>query len=140
MCDPRDNARKITQVLTGVINETGLYRTAVAGPSGQRTSVQVGTVRSVDFGPYEVLVIDPRDGTRVGYAARARGLSKWADGCEWMFWRLDADGGAWLHGAASSLAIGVDVLVRGEHMATGRHDAYRTSGGTWRAYPDRMGA
>jgi hypothetical protein len=128
--DPRDNAAKIGAMLR---QETGrrsadLYRTCEAGPSGQRASVRVGHVQYLPDGPYEFRIID-REHQLAGYAARC------FDGpLDWRIWRAEYDGGIWLHGYASSLSIGVDALLNGDHAAAGRHDFRRTSGGRWQRF------
>ena len=129
--DPRDNATKIGGMLR---EEAGrdwadLYRTCEAGPSGQRARVCVGGVRHLPDGPYEFRIYG-KDGDRAGYATRRP-----HDGpLEWTVWRVEYDGAIRLHGYASSLSIGVDALLNGDHAATGRHDSRRTSGGRWQRF------
>src|SRR4051794_30941879 len=128
---PADNGRKITAMLTEQTGRTQayLYRTATAGPSGQRRPVCVGGIRWVPDGPYEFRISMPESGLTVGYATRRSGTPQL-----WTIWRMDYDRGIWLHGYTSVLSLGVDVLINGAHAATGRHDSHRTSGGVWQAY------
>lgn len=127
--DPRDNGAKVRALLTGGVwrASAGLFRTCEAGPSGQRAAVCVGRIEWVDSGPYDFAVIDPREAERVGYAARAVGG-------EWVLWSDNEYDGCRLVGWTSSLALGADVLVYGQHAATGRHDSRRLSGGTFRPF------
>jgi hypothetical protein len=133
---PRDNTRKIAGVLGNRCGRATLYRTAVAGPSGQTRALHVGTAAYTYQGRYEVELGTP-GGLRAGWAARtadSRGeWAVWADGGDDRLG--DEPGGEIaLAGWASSLAIAADVVVNGAHAATGRHDSRRTSGGTWVPY------
>jgi hypothetical protein len=127
--DPRDNAAKVRALLTGGVWRAAadLFRTCLAGPSGQRARVCVGRIEWIDSGPYDFAVIDPREADRVGYAARAIGD-------EWVLWSDNEYDGSRLVGWTSSLALGVEILVSGVHAATGRHDSRRLSGGTFRPF------
>jgi hypothetical protein len=129
--DPRDNATKIGALLREEAGDrywADLYRTCDAGPSGQRRAVCVGRVRYLPDGPYEFRIY-ARDGDCAGHATRRPGTP-----LEWTVWREEYDGTIRLHGYASSLSIGVDALINGEHAATGRHDCQRRSGGRWQSY------
>lgn len=127
---PLDNGAKLGALMR---EEAGrdwadLYRTCDAGPSGQRAHVRIGRVRYLPEGPYEFRVI-AADGECAGYAARIFGGPQ-----EWTVYRVDYDGTIRLHGYASSLSLGVDALLNGDHAAIGRHDSQRRSGGTWRRF------
>lgn len=126
--DPQANAAKIREILVARAGSADLYRTAVAGPSGQRAQVHVGRVAYTWQGRYEIQVITP-SGIEAGYAARTHDRRG-----EWTVWSDEESDGVHLAGWASSLAIAADVLVNGVHVATGRHDSRRTSGGTWVPY------
>lgn len=129
--EPRDNGKKLGALLREEITGRDwcdLYRTCDAGPSGQRAHVKVGTVRYLPDGPYEFRII-AKDGECAGYADRRFGAPQ-----EWTIWREEYDGAIRLHGYASSLSLGVDALLNGDHAATGRHDWQRRSGGTWQRY------
>ncbi|HKT03053.1 MAG TPA: hypothetical protein VJT31_26285 [Rugosimonospora sp.] len=120
-----DNAATIAGLLATGQGYADLYRTIEAGPSGQRADLCVGRVWYRPDGPDDFSVHDPRSGDRVGFARRTiRG--------EWsMTSENEFDGERWV-GYASSLAVGVDVLVNGQHAALGRHDSRRISHGTIR--------
>ena len=121
-----ENAAKIAACMNAQAGSADLYRTVEAGPSGQRADELVGRVHYRAAGPYDFEVVDPRDGGRVGYARRTpRG--------EWSMTDERAYDGAlsWL-GYASSLAVGVDVMVNGQHTALGRHNSRRISSGSIR--------
>ena len=127
--DPRDNAKKIAALLTetGDSDYADLYRTILSGPSGQTARLLVGRIRHLPWGPYEFRIIDmglSAPEPLAGFARRHLG--------EWLITREAPDGALSLIGFASSLSIGVDVLINGEHAALGRHDARRTSSGTFR--------
>lgn len=117
----RDNARKITQLLTDGRGWADLFRTITAGPSGQRADFLVGRVSYREWGTYEFEIIDPTDGGRAGFARM--------DGGRWSITEEAYDGALIWRGWASSLSVGVDALIWGDHVATGRHDARRISGG-----------
>lgn len=117
----RDNGRKITKMLTAERGWADLYRTVTAGPSGQRADFRVGRVRYLDLGPYEFAIVDPTTAEVAGYARMDLG--------RWSITEETYDGSLVWRGWASSLSVGVDVLIWGEHAATGRHDARRISGG-----------
>lgn len=124
-----DNAKKIGKILRDQEGDADLYRTAVGGPSGQRTDILVGRVRYTFEDPFEVAIIatdGPFQGERSGYARREGG--RWAiyDDCE--------NEGVHYIGLATSLSLGVDVLRNGIRVATGRHDSQRLSGGTFEPY------
>jgi len=119
------NASKIAELLESDRRSCAdLYRTIEAGPSGQRADLLVGRIWYHPDGPDEFSVHDPRNGETVGYARLELGT-----------WSITAyneyDGYAWV-GYASSLSVGVDVLVNGEHAALGRHDSRRISSGSLR--------
>jgi hypothetical protein len=131
----RDNGRKITAMLQAGTGHADLYRTTVAGPSGQRRDTLIARVRYLPEGPYEVEIISmdgPYRGETVGYARRANIFEMGRHpGAEWSITDYsDWTGYRWL-GYASSLALGCDVLRNGVHAATGRHDSARISAGTW---------
>jgi hypothetical protein len=129
---PRENGRKVRAILEAREGSARLYRTAVAGPSGQRRAVCVGRVEYTGYGRYEIQVFTPGENNEAGYAARtsdARG--------EWTVWSDDGTDGIWLAGWASSLSVAADVLINGAHAAQGRHDHYRVSRGTWVPYVPR---
>lgn len=129
----RENAMKIRALMDAQGGHADLYRTIEAGPSGQRAQLLVGRIRYLSSGPDEFEVRDPRSADLVGYARRT------VFG-EWSMTRYDEfDGYRWA-GYASSLSVGVDVLVNGEHAALGRHDSRRTSSGSIRKGPVRPSA
>ena len=119
-----ENGAKIQTLLTDGAGHADLYRTITTGPSGQRRDLLVGRIRFREFGPDEFAIID-EIGETAGYARRSFGNG-------WSITRVDYDGGLqWIGYAAESLALGVDVLMNGEHAATGRHDSRRISPGRW---------
>jgi hypothetical protein len=125
-----DNARNIRALLDAGTGYADLYRTVEAGPSGQRTNLLVGRVRIPVDGPYDFAVIDLTTGARAGFALREFGRS-----CPWSITAESRDGAlSWL-GRASSLAVGVDVLIWGEQAALGRHDRRRISSGRFERNP-----
>ena len=129
--DPRDNGAKVTAMLREEADRywADLYRTCDAGPSGQRAHTRVGRVAFRPDGPYEFRIVAD-DGEHAGYATRRP-----HDGpLEWTVWSENEFDGIRLHGYASSLSIGVDALLNGDHAATGRHDGQRRSGGRWQRY------
>jgi hypothetical protein len=123
-----ENARKIATILEAGEGYADLYRTIMAGPSGQRADLLVGRVRYRPDGPDEFEIIDMTSsvnrGDLAGYARRDRGA--------WSITAYDDHRGyRWL-GYASSLSVGVDCVVNGEHAALGRHDSRRISSGSLR--------
>lgn len=134
---PAGNAAKVRALLTDERGSAVLYRTRIAGPSGQRAYVCVGRVTYIDGrdeyvrSEYEIAIYAARGGELQGYARRdidtVRGV--WA----WSITREHFDGALQWVGYADTLSLGVDVCVNGIHAATGRHDSRRISGGTFRA-------
>jgi hypothetical protein len=135
------NGAKVQRILEDRAGSAVLYRTAVAGPSGQRRQTPVARVeytyeRGAELAawcpPGRVCFCDEP----AGYLARTtdpRG--------EWAVWGHEpARDGYWLIGWADSPAIGADVLVNGEHAAMANHDSARVSrGGFTRYQPDAAG-
>jgi hypothetical protein len=119
------NAAKIRGLLEAGEGHADLYRTILSGPSGQRADLLVGRVRYHELGPDEFSVVDLSDGRMVGLA-RLDCSGDWS-----MTEDNESDGYRWV-GYASSLSVGVDILVNGEHAALGRHDHRRISGGSLR--------
>jgi hypothetical protein len=73
------NAGKIRALLEGGrdFDHADLYRTIVAGPTGQRRDLLVGRVYYRTDGTHEFEIHDPRENTLVGYATRA-GWRQWS--------------------------------------------------------------
>ena len=137
----QQNAAKIQRLM---INQgTGgadLHRTVAAGPSGQRADRKIARVVYDWTGNFElkILSVSPDSfGDVAGYARRLD-LFEMAKrpGCEWVIHEYDDYEGCRLLGYASSLVLGCDVLMNGVHVATGRHDSRRISGGTWKPNPN----
>lgn len=127
--DPKDNAAKITALREGVIDAADLYRKIEAGPSGQRRDHLVGRVRFRDNQHGEFQIVDKENRT-AGWATRTN-----RNGDEvWMLHSEDYDGGLHLEGWTDSLSVGADILVSGQHAATGRHDSRRISQGKFEKY------
>lgn len=118
-----ENARNIAAIVAAGEGVTDLYRTIVAGPSGQHADLLVGRIRYQPEGNWEFAVIDPRDNETAGFARRDNG--------RWSITARDYSGALEWLGWASSLAVGVDVLVNSEHAALGRHDHRRITSGTF---------
>lgn len=139
----QQNGSKIERLLVGQAGAADLYRTVEAGPSGQRADSLIARVRYVAEGPYEVAIVNvtpgsPDRGSVVGYARRADIFEQARHpGAEWSVTDYFGDWSEyrWI-GYASSLALGCDVLLNGVHVATGRHDSRRISGGTWIPNPN----
>ncbi len=122
--DPRANGRKITAVLAAESGYADLYRTAVAGPRGQRARLHVARVWYRAYGVDEFTIVDPRSGSTVGRAGRVV-----ADGAWW--WSITAEcpytGDLQWLGYAETLSAGADWCVNGLYTARGRHDSQRVS-------------
>lgn len=121
------NGRKIGEIMRDGTGYANLYRTAEAGPSGQRRDLLVGRVRYLEHGPDDFEIIDMTGidrGGRAGYARYDPSVGAWSIHSE----QPNTGALSWL-GWASSLAVGTDVLVNGEHAALGRHDSRRISSG-----------
>ncbi len=120
---PAANGKKIDALL---VNRDGrdcadLYRTIIAGPSGQRSHLLVGRIVASPFGPDDFRIICPQTASTVGYARMTKH--------GWSVTRyVDSIGYVWLGYARDSLAAGVDAVVNGIHAATGRHDSRRVDG------------
>lgn len=125
----KDNGKKISAVLAGKLNKARLFRTAVAGPSGQRRDIHVGTIQLPD--PDDFLehwsencdLVISKGNDVLGYADQGYG--------GWLMFSYEENYGKQYVGKAESLALGCDVLLHGEHAATGRHDSRRISQGRW---------
>lgn len=138
----RDNGRKLTRILDNRAGCADLYRTVIAGPSGQQRDLLIARVRYLPDGPDEIEIINvtpgsPDRGSVAGYARRADlfEMSR-HPGAEWSITDYsDWTGYRWL-GYVSSLALGCDVLLNGVHAATGRHDSARISPGIWIPNPN----
>ena len=133
------NAYHVKRILMDMEGSAVLYRTCVAGPSGQRRDVAVARVEYTRERGYELAVHCPpgaagcRCDEPAGYLARNHGCA-----AEWTVYGTRADAeGYWLKGYADSPAIGADVLINGEHAATGNHDHARISRGGWIRYVPR---
>jgi hypothetical protein len=134
----RDNRAKVARILEARAGSAVLYRTRVAGPSGQRAQEAVARVSYTWESSWELAVSDLRTGETVGYLAReewGRHAGTWVvhshcDDCP--DWELNR-----LLGWAESPAAGADVLVNGEHAANGNHDSARVSRGGWVRYVPR---
>ena len=97
MSEAQLNAKKIAAILEAGHGQADLYRTVMAGPSGQRRDLCVGRVRYLEFGPDEFEIRDHRDGELAGYARRDRG--------EWSITEVGYDGTlSWLGYATYILA------------------------------------
>lgn len=106
-----------------------LYRTVIAGPSGQRADVCVGRIIYRAEGPYEFEILTPDTHLTAGYVARRHDRRG-----NWTVWEDEYEGSIWLKGWSASVAIAADVLVNGAHVALGRHDSGRISQGGWVGY------
>jgi hypothetical protein len=120
----QQNGRKISEILRDGAGFADLYRTTLAGPSGQLRDTRVGRVHYREWGPDEFVITDP-DGS-AGQAGTAR-YDASVDA--WSIYGEDYEGGIKWLGWASSLAVGADVAINGEHVALSRHDNRRISGG-----------
>jgi hypothetical protein len=125
MSEAQLNAKKIAAILEAGQGSADLYRTIVAGPSGQRADLCVGRVRYREFGPDEFEIRDHRDGELAGYA-------RYYEPGSWSITEVTSDGTLSWVGHASSLSVGVDALFNGVHVATGNHDSRRVSPDTIR--------
>ena len=123
----QDNARKITKILVDRAGYADLFRTVTAGPSGQRGAQCVGRVKYTYEHGKEMQIFTPREHNGAGFAAR----DIWKRPGMWIIWEDNGNDGIALRGWASSLSLGADVLVNGEHAALRNHDSARTSGGQW---------
>ena len=126
--DPRHNGAKVLALETDERGHVDLYRTAVAGPSGQRRAVLVGRVRTTELGPFHYSITDVTSTHARGMVA---GYVRWdVTHGAWAVYAVDhARGyGETLEGWTDSLAVAADVVVNGVHAATGRHDSQRISG------------
>jgi hypothetical protein len=124
----RDNAQKIAALMDAATGHADLFRTVEYGPSGQRGSVHVGRIRPCQGGPYDFAVFNLATGSRAGFALREFGSP-----LPWCITAESWDGGLSFLGRASSLAVGCDVLIWGEHAAPGQHDYRRISSGRFEA-------
>lgn len=134
----QDNARSIARVLSDRDGYADLYRTAVAGPSGQRKDVLIARVQYTYLGAWELEILSPpgsyEPGSTAGYARRIDLFTRDRHpGMEWVIYEYTENEGTHLLGYASSLASGADVLMNGVHAATGNHDSARISPGRWEA-------
>lgn len=134
--DPKDNAAKISALESGVLESADLYRTALAGPSGQRAAVHVGRVRYTPDRPEgEFEVTNTNGGDRAGWATRVQRNGETV----YEVHSENYDGGRELLGWADSLAHAADVLNNGEAAAStgGTLDARRISGRMFERNPNR---
>jgi len=124
------NAIELRRTLEDRVGEAVLYRTIVAGPSGQRADKAVARVAYTCEGAFELAVWCPPGSSSCqcegpgGYLARSP-VSTYSHA--WTVW-TDTEGGIALAGWASSAAVGADVIINGVAEATGRHDHRRISG------------
>jgi hypothetical protein len=132
------NAANLARILENREGSAVLYRTTVAGPSGQRRQTPIARVAYTYDGPWELMVHDPRTGEAVGYLKR----DNWSHAGMWVVHSYCADYPDYelnrLIGWAGSAAIGADVLVNGTYAATGNHDTARTSRATFHRYQPEM--
>jgi hypothetical protein len=131
-----DNARKIRTMLCSWSGEATLYRTCVAGPSGQRADIAVGHVRYAwERTGWEFEVFPPRSWEIVGRMTRStssRHMGEWivhAYSDEFPEYEFNH-----LVGWTDCVSLGVDILVNGVHAATANHDHARISRGKWVPY------
>jgi hypothetical protein len=134
---PTSNGAKVTAMLCNERGSATLYRTRLAGPSGQRGNLAVGIVHYIDGNDcyvrseFEFAIYAAAGGGVQGYARRdldaVRGVHAWS------ITREHYDGDLEWIGYADTLSLGVDACVNGIHAATGRHDHRRLSGGVFRA-------
>lgn len=127
---PAGNGAKIRRLLTNQAGTAHLYRTAIAGPSGQRAHLRVATVTFIDGtddlirSDFDIAIYDPRTGEIAGYAN--------LDAGGWSITREHHNGELEWIGTADTLSLGADACVNGIFAATARHDHGRTSGGAFR--------
>ncbi len=132
----KGNARKVAGLLAGTRAMAVLYRTTLAGPSGQRADTRVGRVYAVDGTDeyerpeYDLSVYVPGTYELAGYARYELHRDH---GYVWAMFRESYDGDVRWIGYAETLPLGVDVCVNGLHAATGRHGTRRLSGGRFYA-------
>lgn len=126
------NAKGITRVLRDRTGYADLFRTVTAGPSGQRADKLIARIRDTTIGSYEVRIIDLTSPYNAGEVAGYAHRTIMGDG--WHITSYDDFEGFRYLGSASSLALGADILINGQHAAMGRHDSRRISGGTWRPF------
>ncbi|HEX8108482.1 MAG TPA: hypothetical protein VF516_12200, partial [Kofleriaceae bacterium] len=112
--DPRDNGAKIKALEEGTLDHADLYRTATAGPSGQRSAVKVGRVRHTPDNPSGEFRITDRDGQLAGWVSRTNRNGE----IRYSATQENYDGGTELLGWADSLAHAADVLTNGETAAS----------------------
>lgn len=127
------NARKIRDLMVAGSGSAVLCRQIVAGPSGQRKQLRIARVcYTADplESEWDFTICDSR-GDVAGYA-RPTADGRWA-----IYEDCESDGIRW-RGYASSLALGADVVINGEHAATANHTHARISRGTWQ--PARLAA
>lgn len=133
--DPKDNAGKIKAITDGRMTHADLYRTAMAGPSGQRAPVLAGRVRHTPDNPSGEFRVVDRNGQLAGWVTPVvrNGEQKYSVTSE------NYDGGTELLGWADSLAHAADVLTHGEAAAStgGTLDARRISGRLFERNPTR---
>jgi hypothetical protein len=130
------NGAALKPLLENLEGTATLYRTCVAGPSGQRHDKPVGLVTyAYERTGWELEVCDPSSSEVVGYLTRS------SDSKHWNEWTVQSHSEEFsdyefnhLLGWASSPALGADILVNGVHAATANHDHARVSAGRWTAY------
>lgn len=135
--EPKDNAAKIKAIVDGRMGSADLYRTAVAGPSGQRAPVLAGRVRHTPDNPSGEFRVVDRDGILAGWATSTvhNGRQVFAVHSE------NYDGETRLEGWADTLSHAADVLTHGEMAASSssarNSDNARISGRLFERYEGR---
>jgi hypothetical protein len=122
----QDNGPKLRRILENWEGTATLYRTVIAGPSGQRADMPAGTVTYCWDGrdmPFELSVTSGYE--TCGYMMRSVTRDH---GEMWATYSYDDWNGYTFEGYATTAALAADVIVNGIHAATGRHDHARTDG------------
>jgi hypothetical protein len=132
--DPKDNGAKLKAIQDGTLDSAKLYRTKIAGPSGQTSKTPVAVVRHTPDNPSGEFEIRAADGSghRLGWASATV-----HDGEQtYSFHSEGPNGEQRLEGWSDSLATGADVLANGEFRATrgGSNFGASVSQGGFKAY------
>jgi len=132
---PTDNAAKIRALVDGRMGSADLYRTAMAGPSGQRAAVFAGHVRHTPDHPSGEFSVTDRNGQRAGWVTSTVHNGKQA----YAVHSENYDGETKLLGWADTISHAADVLTNGEAAAStgGTLDARRISGRLFEPYQGR---
>lgn len=132
--DPKDNGAKIRAMQAGNLDRATLYKTANAGPSGQRTHAVVGRIEHTPDNSNGEYRVRSRDGETIGWISSTTRNGKQV----YSVHSQNANDEQRLEGWSGELSTAADVLTNGEFVARGYGaDARRASSGTFERYAGR---